>query len=227
MQTTVSTTSTVAQVNYSYDKDGNRTQVVDYSNNSTLYQYDTLSRLTVEQRFGTNGYKYTYWYDSVGNRTTMIYNNTTTYYTYNSINELTQRVAAGTTVNYYYDSNGNLTTQNVGGSNPTRSMYDWEDQLVQWTFSSTTVNYIYCGLGKRVMKVYQSNTTLYFFDGLNTINEKYKASSDTTFKTTAVYTLAPGAIGPSTTHYPLTPPHFCIRIAIATGRRLTPFTIFR
>lgn len=51
------------------------------------------------------------------------------------------------------------------------------------------------GLGKRVMRVYQSNTTLYFFDGLNTIMEKYKASSDTAFKTAAVYTLAPGAIG--------------------------------
>lgn len=197
-QTTVSTTSTIAQFNYTYDKNGNRTQVADYSNNTIKYYYDTLDRLTTEQRFGTNNYKYTYWYDSVGNRTTMVYNTTTTQYTLNDLNQLTQLNGGATQYNYYYDTNGNLTTQRQASANSTTYFtYDREDRLVQWQYynPSTTVNYIYCGLGKRVMKVYNNNTALFFFDGLNTILEKYKAYNWSAFSTSQVYTLAPGVVG--------------------------------
>ncbi|MFB3897885.1 MAG: RHS repeat domain-containing protein, partial [bacterium] len=55
--------------------------------------------------------------------------------------------------------------------------------------------YTYCGLGKRVMKVKDGNTTIYYPDGLNTVVEMYKGSTWSEFSITAVYTLAPGAIG--------------------------------
>jgi len=45
------------------------------------------------------------------------------------------------------------------------------------------------------MRAYNGDTTLYFLQGINSLVEQYKGSSDTAFKTTAVYTLAPGAIG--------------------------------
>ena len=51
------------------------------------------------------------------------------------------------------------------------------------------------GNGKRVMKEYNKNTTVYFFDGINTILEKYKASNWSNYSTSAAYTLAPGVVG--------------------------------
>lgn len=191
-----SQSTTLMQFNYSYNKDGNRSQTRDMSYNTTNYFYNTLHQLTTEQRFGTNVYKYTYWYDEVGNRTTMRYNTTTTRYTYNSLNQLTQRNVGSTQYNYYYDTNGNLTTQGlVNGNSTTSFSYDTENRLTQWKNGSTTVNYTYCAFGKRVIKAYNNNTTIYLFDGINTLQEEYKASAWSNFSTNDVYTLTQGVIG--------------------------------
>lgn len=131
----------------------------------------------------------------MGNRTTMVYNNTTTRYSYNNLHQLTLREVGGTTYNYYYDTNGNMTCKNIDGNEPTYMSYDQENRMTEWSYSTTTVNYVYLPFGKRVMRGYNGNTTFYFLQGINTMVEQYKASSDTAFQTTAVYTLAPGAIG--------------------------------
>jgi RHS repeat-associated protein len=57
------------------------------------------------------------------------------------------------------------------------------------------MGYVYCAFGKRVMKSYNNNTTIYFFDGINTLQEDYKASAWSNFSTNDVYTLTPGVIG--------------------------------
>ncbi len=195
VQTSVTSLSYPAQFDYTYDKNGNRTKVVDLSNNTTNYLYDTLNQLTTEQRLGSTPYKYTYWYDSVGNRTTMIYNNTTTHYTYNNLNQLTYRYLNSTMYHYSYDENGNCTEWYRDAGFETKYLtYDRENRMTAWSVYPIDVNYTYCALGKRVMKAYNNNTTLYFYDGINTILEKYKASTSSNFSTSAVYTLAPGVI---------------------------------
>ncbi|MCX7918981.1 MAG: RHS repeat-associated core domain-containing protein [bacterium] len=139
------------------------------------------------------------WYDAVGNRTTMVYNNATTRYTYNNLNQLTYRYAGNTEYSYGYDQNGNCGGFSVEGEGPfALYTYDRENRLTRATRyapSYAMVDYIYCALGKRMMKGYNNNTTVYFFDGINTILEKYKASNWSSFSTSAVYTLAPGVVG--------------------------------
>ncbi|MFB3895338.1 MAG: cysteine peptidase family C39 domain-containing protein [bacterium] len=196
-----SQTNIIQQYDYIYDANGNRIRIVDSSHNTTNYLYDTLSRLTTEQRLGSNAYKYAYWYDSVGNRTTMVFNTTTTFYAYNTLNQLTARNFGMEYpyYNYTYDYNGNLQIQyyitNKGDEYPTFFSYDRENRLTGWECGDTTINYIYSALGKRLMEAYNNNTTVYFFDGMNTVLEKYKASNWANYSTSAVYTLAPGSIG--------------------------------
>ncbi len=179
-----------------YDLAGNRTQVSETWGNPSLhfmyptnisYLYDSLNRLTTESRTEWEyPLEWFYNYDSVGNRTQMVYVyegvfTTINNYAYNNLNQLTSNGSN----TYTYDNNGNEITR---GSNS----LGWNYENLMTSYSST-INYLYDSLGKRVWKQNNTNYTRYFFDGINPLMEK-GSSNNSTFTTSAIYTLAPGVI---------------------------------
>ena len=100
---TWNSTSTLLDLNYAYDPNGNPTSL---NNGQETYTYDDLNRLiaaSAPSSFGTLNYTY----DSVGNRESEIVNGTTNY-SYNQNNNELQ--SAGST-SYTYDPNGNMITK--------------------------------------------------------------------------------------------------------------------
>jgi RHS repeat-associated protein len=172
---------------YSYDSVGNRTLQVDLANNSTLYYYDTLYRLTTEQRIGTNAYTRVYAYDPAGNRTQMlILSNSTCTATYilNNLNQITASTTNGVETLYSYDANGNLLSE---GS--TSFVWNEDDQLLTVFLSNDTVNYLYDSLGRRSQRIHGNSTTNYQLEGLDT---QIELDNSTVQRT---YTLSGGLTG--------------------------------
>ncbi len=64
-----STGTMISSFDYTYDKVGNRTGVVESNNDRVTWSHDNTYQLTREQRSGGNSYDVTNTYDTVGNRT--------------------------------------------------------------------------------------------------------------------------------------------------------------
>jgi len=150
---------------YTYDANSNLASINitnDVSKDKT-FTYDAMNRLEhAEGPYGIIDYTY----DGVGNRLTKVVNDQTTTYTYvtgtNRLQEITGPVS------YTYDSNGNIT--GVGSRVLT---YNQNNRLVLVEENSTILGeYVYNGLGQRVIKTANGVTTifLYDFDG-NLISE--------------------------------------------------------
>ena len=154
------TSTPINQAEYVYNPVGNRTSLTDRRGAQT-FGYDALDRLTTAshpllldpQAFA---------YDAVGNRTT---NGSVT----NAGNQLT----ADANFTYQYDDNGNLTRKTLlATGNYSQYTYDAENRLVQvQEFAAgnltaiTTSTYRYDGLGRRIEKVANGQTTRYVYDG--------------------------------------------------------------
>ena len=110
------------------------------------YTYDTLNRLVDAVNPLPSNPLENYTYDPVGNRTDSNQNGLSQF---NVANELT----ADGDFTYQYDNNGNMTrkTAKVGGAETTYE-YDAENKLVRVVMPSTTADYKYDGLGRRVEK---------------------------------------------------------------------------
>ena len=118
-----STSSSVFDVQYGYDDDGNVLYRQDNVNSamSELYGYDNLGQLTSFERgtlndgdtaiSGTPSVDETWTYDPLGNRTSNTVGLTTTTETANLQNEITSVSGATTPV---YDANGNMTIDQTG-----------------------------------------------------------------------------------------------------------------
>jgi YD repeat-containing protein len=137
---------------------------VAYDLHTIAYQYDLLSRLlSADYVPGSNlnatpfrAYDYTY--DRAGNRLSQSLSlnggaPTVTSYTYNAANQITN---AGFT----YDNNGNLTSD---GAN-TYTSYDRANRLREVTNGTTTIQYAYDGMGRRVSQTVDSLITRYLLD---------------------------------------------------------------
>ncbi|MDE7322858.1 MAG: hypothetical protein K2N73_09050 [Lachnospiraceae bacterium] len=74
----------------------------------TQYGYDSMNRLTMENR---NGLATTYTYDMAGNRTARVKGDDREQYRYNSRNQLTELTGMGRRTSYQYDPAGNLTQE--------------------------------------------------------------------------------------------------------------------
>ncbi len=198
-------TTVIATNTYTYDLAGNRTQVSQTWGNPSLhfmyptnisYLYDSLNRLTTESQTEWEcPHEWFYSYDSVGNRTQMVYVlegefTTMNYYGYNNLNQLTSSTSGGAGTSYSYDANGNLTAK--GSITPS---WNYENLMTNIASVSYSVNFLYDSLGKRIQrtKVNSSVTTRYFYDGINVLMER-SAGPGSPLKTNAVFTLAPGAI---------------------------------
>lgn len=155
----------ISSYNYSYDKVGNITSVIDHNNNIESYFYDPLYRL-VKVNYPDNS-QTSYTYDPVGNRLTMTTPSGTTNYIYDKANRL---LTAGNTT-YTYDNNGNLTSKTEDGQATTYT-YDHENRLIQITYPEmATSNYTYSPTGERLSKTVNGITTQFFRDGKNILSE--------------------------------------------------------
>ena len=156
-------TATSTQINqaaYAYNPEGNRTSLTD-RRGVQAFGYDTLDRLTsashpllaTPQAFA---------YDPVGNRTTG-----------GSVVNAGNQLTADATFAYQYDDNGNLTRKTLlATGNYTQYSYDAENRLTKAEdFAAgnptaiATSTYRYDGLGRRIEKVANGQTTRYIYDG--------------------------------------------------------------
>ena len=177
---------------YSYDKNSNiteKTQVNNYPkedadkvNETKVYTYDTLGRLTktvtTDHKKDDKTKTVTYTYDNVGNRLKEDDGTTTTSYTYNGLDQLkTSTKEKGTAVEevrqYDYDANGNQTdVKNTRTGEDQIYVYDAENRLSQVSVTKdgkTAViqQNIYNGEGQRIQKVDGDETTNYYYqDGV-------------------------------------------------------------
>jgi RHS repeat-associated protein len=138
---------------YTYDANGNITQIVDASNTDTLkiatYDYDDLNRMVnadiTSVAVGQSNYTYTYTYNEIGNITsgptgTYVYNGSsgTNYanpHAATSINGVTNT----------YDKDGNLLTDGT-----LTNRWNYKDQLITSTDGTFTRTYSYDQSGSRV-----------------------------------------------------------------------------
>ncbi|QDT22402.1 RHS repeat domain-containing protein [Gimesia chilikensis] len=175
---------------YTYDKTGNRTQVVEDTGDRVTWTYDDTYQLTREHRSGTDAYNVTYTYDPVGNRLTSDDGTTITTYVYDEANR-TKTTDDGTVVTTYsFDAAGNqrtvedsdgvttytwdLNNQNTGVEKP-------NGDLFTFTYNGDMV---------RVQSEDPNGTTKFIYDEQNVLLE-----TDDLDATQVVYTLNPREFG--------------------------------
>jgi len=142
---TVSPTTTLQDLNYIFDKNGNITTLTDNKrSNIRTYTYDELNRLTQASNVPAVGGGYTnfnYQYDSIGN---MTYKSDLGVMAYGQ-NAGPHAVTQAGGFAYQYDANGNMTV----GKNKTLE-YDAENRLTKVVEPSSTSTFTYDGDGGRV-----------------------------------------------------------------------------
>jgi YD repeat-containing protein len=170
--------ATINSINYTYDKVGNR-KTKGNRDGSHNYTYDTLNRLVEAINPLPSNPLETYNYDPVGNRTDSNQNGLSQFNVANELND-------DGDFTYQYDNNGNMIqkTAKTGGALTTYE-YDAENKLVRVVMPSTTVDYKYDGLGRRVEKdvvaattkvtrfIYDNEDILLELDGSNNITARY------------------------------------------------------
>jgi RHS repeat-associated protein len=174
----------VATFSYTYDAVGNRTSMTDeYGVHN--YVYDVLYRLTQATHPQPTNPLEGFDYDAVGNR----YPATNVY---NAANQLLE----DDTYIYSYDRNGNTVSKtNKVTAEYTRYYWNAENQMTKLekyaqagdTTPTSTVSYIYDGLGRRVAKNVDGVATKYLYD-----NEDILLEMDETNNILARYTHGPG-----------------------------------
>lgn len=131
------------------------------------YVYDSLNRLksAMETSGGTQTWKQTYTFDRYGNRQFDIANTTTLGQFFDpnisnpTINPANNRFT--TSQGYVYDLSGNLIQDAEGRS----FVYDAENKQKNVSNSSGTIGqYFFDGVGKRVKKVSNAETTIFVYD---------------------------------------------------------------
>ena len=183
--------TTLSSFAYTYDRVGNRTQVIELDGSVVTWIYDEMYQLTHEQRSGPSAYNITYTYDGVGNRTLMAKNGALTTYAYNSGNEIaTSQTSAGITT-YTFDNDGNQLTTLGPGNQLTTNTWDGENRLTTVALPSGITNtFTYNGDGQRVQKQDSNGTTNGVWDRDNILLETGAQNN-----TLAVYTLEPDSDG--------------------------------
>jgi len=163
-QLTHQTSSGTIQDSFTYtlSPSGRRTSVIDGDGSIVVYTYDTLDRLTREERVGSNPYDTSYEYDSVGNRKRMLRNGVETLYNY----DLNDRLQTAGSKSYVYDANGN-TIQKVDGTSVLDYAYDFENRLTVMSDGTATTTFAYDADGNRVSKSTGSDVIKYLVDTLN------------------------------------------------------------
>lgn len=153
--------SVILNDTFSYDENGNRTQIVHKSGSKEVYTYDLSNQLLTEERVAADGIvtsKISYSYDVMGNRKSKTAGTTTTSYAYDKANQLISIDGVSLT----HDPNGNMT---FDGNY--KYVYNAENQLVKVTNSAGTViaMYEYNHAGQRTKKDSGGRTEMYYYNG--------------------------------------------------------------
>lgn len=150
-------------VDYNYDKEGNPLASDFYAQADEKYGYDGINRL---KAFSKTNNSQSFNYDGVNNRTTAEIDGVYVTYSINKMNAYTSITSNGNTITPAYDANGNTTA--YAGIN-----YDYDDEnRITEVNDGTTATYKYDALGRRIYKATATDTTNYYFDGLQIIEDR-------------------------------------------------------
>ena len=142
---------------YTYDAVGNLTSVSSPNVNwyNRVFRYDSLNRLEhAEGPFGTLNYTY----DGAGNRLTKVLNGQTETYAYTPGTNRLQETTGP--IDYTYDANGNIT-----GIGDKVFTYNQNNRLISVEENSNILGeYVYNGLGQRMVKTANGVTTVFHYD---------------------------------------------------------------
>ncbi len=181
--------------NYAYDAGGRRTLLTYPNNIQAAYAYDNANRLTSliykNTSSNLNTASFSYAYDSVGNRLSLMDNEGTHTYTYDNDYRLTSVVyPAGTKLEYSYDGVGNRLTLKKNGKVSDTYTYDAANRLLtsknklysydangdliseKNTNNAVTRNYTYDFENRLKQATQGTNTDTYTYDGLGRRVEK-------------------------------------------------------
>jgi RHS repeat-associated protein len=156
--------STIDGAAYTVDNAGNRTAKTDERAGVTSnYTYDAIYELTKVMQ-GTNTTE-SYTFDTVGNRLSSL---SVSPYSYNTSNELTSTPSTA----YTFDYNGNTLTKVVGSNTTTYAWdYENRMSSVTLSAGGGTVSFKYDPFGRRIYKSSSSGTSVYAYDGDNLVEE--------------------------------------------------------
>jgi RHS repeat-associated protein len=156
--------STIDGAAYTVDNAGNRTAKTDERAGVTSnYTYDAIYELTKVMQ-GTNTTE-SYTFDTVGNRLSSL---SVSPYSYNTSNELTSTPSTA----YTFDYNGNTLTKVVGSNTTTYAWdYENRMSSVTLSAGGGTVTFKYDPFGRRIYKSSSSGTSVYAYDGDNLVEE--------------------------------------------------------
>jgi len=172
-----------------YDKVGNRKRCKIGDANAHVYTYDCLYQLIYVDY--NDGNSTNYWYDSLGNRTSVTNGEPEIYYDRNCLNQYTKVGPQGSQTDYHYDKNGNLTDDDTY-----MYYYDCENRLndVNNQSDQPVVSYRYDYLGRRVSKtIHDSLTTIHYtYDGDQVIAEYDYNSVSSDYELARKFIYGPG-----------------------------------
>jgi RHS repeat-associated protein len=154
----------VQSIYYTYDRDGNITQLEDYSGTGTgkvlVFQYDDLNRLLLASTTAASStpYRHTFAYGSTGNILGFATSTAaTTTYSYAETGYTNPQAPTQIgSVSLTYDQNGNLTQE-------ASSTYTWDyrNRMTASSDGSATSTYQYDHTTDRVSKTVGTSTTIY------------------------------------------------------------------
>jgi RHS repeat-associated protein len=184
-----STTDVWGQIlNYTYDGNGNRTQLKVGGNNYTTYTYDDLNRLI--QLADSAGGLVTYGYDDASRLTSKnLPNGVATTYQYNGLDQLIRlKDAKGTTTiadnQYTYNNAGNI-TQNIDQAGTHIYNYDLLDRLTSSTYPGINESYAYDAVGNRTSSTMTGSSNYRFMNSPGAGTYTYNKNGNPVSKTTA------------------------------------------
>jgi RHS repeat-associated protein len=182
---------------YSYDANGNLTQVQDARDNITTYEYDTLNRLTKVTQPDPDGAGpligpvTVYGYDPVGNLTSVTDPlNHQTQYQYDARNRLAKIIDPRQgQIQFEYDLDNNVTAVIDPLTNRTTFSYDARSRLISEVNAlNKTRTYIYDAVNSLTSRTDRLNRTIQFeYDDLNRL--KKETWTGTTQQINLVYDL--------------------------------------
>lgn len=152
---------------------------------SAAYTYNERGELATANE-ATDTLDRAYEYDGIGNREKSANSLTlpsAKNYTVNALNQYTA-VNLGTSVSPAYDDDGNATAYPLPVNLVANAAltYDGENRLIKVVTGSTTVEYTYDALSRRIIKTVGTQRTYYIYNGWNCISE-YTGTKHTTGST--------------------------------------------
>ncbi len=164
--TTIASSVHAQDLAYTYDNNGNITQIVDASTTDTSktanYTYDDLNRMTqaaiTSVASGQSTYTHNYTYDAIGNLLTRT-DGAGTYSYVGSSGSIYANPHAVTSIgstDYTYDNNGNLTNDETWTHN-----YDYHNRLIESDNGADDIIYAYDATGQRVLQDNGTTATIY------------------------------------------------------------------